>query len=163
MARILLNSRASRVTIVDNITLQPAAVVEAEGVGKVVKATRTLISERRSGPKNPSPYERVMGCRATQRLFAAGVLAWLEGPEGHVDEPGAPEAATEKLQGDKQPGPAPHEGSDGTSKAKAGAEPEGGKAAAEGEAKRPEGTTKKAESDTPAKPSSGSSKASRGG
>jgi hypothetical protein len=149
MARILLNTRASRVTIVNNILLLPAEVKADEQLGKVVTPSKTLVSER----GKPSPYDLIMNDRPTQRLFEAKMLAWSD---EHVDEPEPPETPTEKLQGPADPQPTqPGAASDDAAKAKA---------AAEGEAKRPgpDGTTKRAESDAPAKPSGGASKASKG-
>jgi hypothetical protein len=72
MARILLNTRASRITIVDNILILPAEVRKDERLGNVVKPSRTLISEQ----GEPSPYARIQADKASQRLLAAGVLEW---------------------------------------------------------------------------------------
>ncbi len=89
MARLLLNKRASRITVVDNILLLPAEVKDDDQLGKVITPSKTIISQRKIGGK-PSPYDRIEGCPGTQRLFAAGVIAWGD----TVDEP--PEAATPK-------------------------------------------------------------------
>jgi hypothetical protein len=72
MARILLNTRASRITIVNNILLLPAEIKADERLGNVVSPSKTLVSER----GNPSPYQRIMGDKATARLFDAGIIEW---------------------------------------------------------------------------------------
>lgn len=80
MAKILLNTRASRITLADNILLLPAEVRKDERLGKVVKPSRTLISER----GDPSPRERIERDRGCQKLLAARVIEWSD---EKVDEP----------------------------------------------------------------------------
>jgi hypothetical protein len=80
MAKILLNTRASRITVVNNILLLPAEIKDDERLGKVVKPSKTLISEQ----GKPSPYQRIMEDRATQRLIESGVLEWSK---EKADEP----------------------------------------------------------------------------
>jgi hypothetical protein len=87
MARILLNTRASRITIVDGILLLPAEVREDDRLGKIVVPSKTLISERGS-PSNPSMFERISKDAPTQKLIEARVLEWS--PE-RAEEP-EPEA-----------------------------------------------------------------------
>jgi len=100
MAKILLNTRASRITIVDNILLLPAEIKDDENLGKVVKPSKTLISER-SQPGLPSPYERITQDRSTLRLIASGVLQWSD------EKAEEPEPVPNVVSG---PNPLPREG-----------------------------------------------------
>lgn len=93
MARYLLNTRASRITVVDNILLLPAEVRKDERLGNVVQPSRTLISEL----GKPSPYERIMADPNTQKLFEGKVLEWST---DKADEP-------EKVLGTKGASPYP--------------------------------------------------------
>lgn len=102
MARILLNTRASRVTIVDNILLLPAEVKKDERLGNVISPSRTLISER-PGKGGDSPYDRVRRCRGTQRLIRSGLLQWSREPCEEPAEAPALEAATSEPEPEPLP------------------------------------------------------------
>jgi len=86
MARILLNTRASRIVVVDNILLLPAEVRKDERLGNVISPSRTLISEQ----GKPSPFERINECAATQAMLDAGIIEWSD---EKVDEPAPPPKA----------------------------------------------------------------------
>jgi hypothetical protein len=103
MARILLNTRASRVTIVDNILLLPAEVKADEALGKVVNPSKTIIRERPVAPGIPSQHERIMSCRATRKLIAARVLIWGERVPEPVDAADAADADDDADDAPKAP------------------------------------------------------------
>jgi hypothetical protein len=107
MARLLLNTRASRITIVDKILLLPAEVRKDEQLGKVVLPSKTVISER----GKPSPYSRVMGDRGTRRLLDAGILRWsdekVEEPAEPAEEEPGPDSEEEEVDPEPETEPTP--------------------------------------------------------
>jgi hypothetical protein len=93
MARILLNTRASRITIAADIVLLPAEVKDDERLGKVVVPSRTLISEQ----GDPSPYQQIEKDPPTQKLLGARIIEWSDDKVEEPDPVADPRVGTAAL------------------------------------------------------------------